>query len=347
MEFQVSVLRQVGTSDANVRHCPGSAATCDYSDACLCQTVEQTFTFNLNVRAWQATCGHYLRLADARYYAQEATRLSLAAMLNGTVESLTLPHVIPPVSIRLCRHRPLVFYSPTHSLACRFCGWRHPTRLWLCRRQRRGLNTRSGRTARLDHKHSQAVASFGRLRALLGRCTRLPGLTHKPSGHRFIPCRPRRHLERFYWAQVHATPDVAPHWPRCNMICGYQGPSSDCTSPSLFLLVASCAYSWSESRCHAVLHSRVDIFVSAHVDLHSVTSSMTTCGTVELCSIAVWYVNSDLCANSHASAYMPALQDVYRARMLDQLELEESLYEAIIDIYRRYSARAGHCALWM
>ena len=29
-------------------------------------------------------------------------------------------------------------------------------------------------------------------------------------------------------------------------------------------------------------------------------------------------------------------QDVYRARMLDQLELEESLYEAIIDIYRRF-----------
>ena len=183
---------------------------CGYSDTRLWQTVEQTFTFNLNVRAWQATCGHYLRLADARYYAQEATRLSLAAMLNGTVESLTLPHVIPPVSIRLCRHRPLVFYSPTHSLACRFCDWRHPTRLWLCRRQRRGLNTRSGRIARLDLKHSQEVVSFGRLHALLGRCTRLPGWTHKPSGHRFIPCQQRRRLEPFCWAQVHATPDGAP-----------------------------------------------------------------------------------------------------------------------------------------
>ena len=89
------------------------------------------------------------------------------------------------------------------------------------------------------------------------------------------------------------------------MIRAYQGPLSDFTSPSLFLLVASCAYSWSESRYRAVFHLRVNIFVSAHVDLHSATSSMTTCGTVALSSIAVWYVDRRL-FDSHASAYIPA-----------------------------------------
>lgn len=32
------------------------------------------------------------------------------------------------------------------------------------------------------------------------------------------------------------------------------------------------------------------------------------------------------------------MQDVYRARILNELKLEERLYETIIDIYRRYGA---------
>ena len=269
--------------------------------------MEQTFTFNLNVRSWQATFSHCLRLADARYYAQEATRLSLAAMLNGTVESLTLPHVIPPVRIGCAAiDRLWSFYSLPNALCC----------LQILRlASSNEVVALPSSTARSEHPQwtnctlgsqtQPGSRQFWTLACPVGTLYKAAGVDPQTIGPSFYTLSAKATFGAFLLGTGACHARCCPHWPRCNMFRAYQGPLSDFTSLSLFLLVASCAYSWSESRYRAVLHLRVNTLVSAHVDLHSATSSMTTCGTVALSSIAVWYVDRRL-FDSHASAYIPA-----------------------------------------
>ena len=71
---------------------------------------------------------------------------------------------------------------------------------------------------------------------------------------------------------------------------------------------------------------------------------MVRCCWQQLCSFC-----------EHLISQLWRLQDVYRARILNELKLEERLYETIIDIYRRFVRFATHpalhtmlmCELWM
>lgn len=84
----------------------------------------------------------------------------------------------------------------------RSCGCCLPTNSALSPSPLALTSFRSGPTAPWAHRLNPAVASFGRWRVPLARCTLRPGCQRWPSVPRSTPCPPSQRLAPFYLEQV-------------------------------------------------------------------------------------------------------------------------------------------------